>query len=124
MLGFILSVATIPGFAATLGGLGSKKLGSDDAVVSACDTNGFTVGYTTVAGLVTHVNLGGIADPGCEGGLLSLVLANSSGTSVGSASLQTVPTDGDTADNSMAVPVSPTPAAGVVSSIHVVITGP
>jgi len=119
-----LIVATVPGLAATLGGLGADALGAGAAAVAACDTDGFTVTYTTSAGVVTAVNLGGIADPACEGGLLSLVLADTSGASVGVGGPTTVPTDGDAGDNAMTVAVSPTPAAAVVTAIHVVITGP
>lgn len=118
-----LAAATLPGVAASLGGLGGGTLGAGGAVVSACDPNGFTVGYTTASGNVTAVNLSGIADPGCEGGRLSLTLANASGTSLGAGGPQTVPTDGDTADNAMTVAVSPT-TASAVTSVHVVITGP
>lgn len=124
VLAVSMTAATLPGVAASLGGLTGWQLGADGAVVSACDTNGFTVGYAHSAGLVTAVNVSGIADPGCEGGQLSLTLANTSGSSVGAGGPQTVAVDGDTLDNSMTVPVSPTPAAGVVSAIHVVITGP
>lgn len=124
VLAISLAIATIPGFAASLGGLATKQLGAGSAVVAACDTNGFTVGYTTSSGNVTAVNLGGIADPGCEGGQLSLTLADTSGASVGAGGPQTVPTDGGTADNSMTVTVTPTPAASAVTAIHVVVTGP
>lgn len=124
VLAISLTAATLPGFAASLGGLAVRSLGAGSAVVSACDTNGFTVGYTTSSGNVTAVNVSGIADPGCEGGQLSLTLASTSGTSVGAGGPQTVPTDGGTADNSMTVSVTPTPAASVVTAIHVVVTGP
>jgi hypothetical protein len=124
VLAISLAAATLPGFAASLGGLTARNLGAGSSIVSPCDTNGFTVGYTTSSSNVSAVNLAGIADPGCEGGQLSLTLANASGTSVGAAGPQTVPTDAGTVDNAMTVAVSPTPAASVVRSIHVVITGP
>lgn len=124
VLAISLAGATLPGFAASLGGLTGERLGAGNAVVAACDTDGFTVSYTTSAGNVTSVTLGGIADPGCEGGQLSVVLANSSGTSVGAGGPTVVPTDGGTVDNSMTMPLSPTPAASVVTAIHVVVTGP
>lgn len=123
VLALIVSVAVIPGFAATLGGITSKQLGAGNAVVAACDTNGFTVSYTTSAGSVSAVNLGGIADPGCEGGQLSLTLADASGGVVVSGGPQTVPTDAGTVDNAMSVAVTSTPAAAV-TAIHVVVTGP
>ena len=119
-----LMAATLPGFAASLGGLTARNLGADGAVVAACDTNGFSVSYTTSGANVTAVVVSGIADPGCEGGLLSLTLANSSGTSVGAGGPQTIPTDAGTVDNSITVSLSPTPAASVVAAVHVVVTGP
>ena len=124
VLAISLAAATLPGFAASLGGLTGEKLGAGKAIVAACDTNGFTADYTTSAGNVTSVTLGGIADPGCEGGQLSLRLANSSGTSVAASGPTLVPTDGGTADNAMTMALSPTPAASVVAAIHVVVTGP
>lgn len=119
-----IALAMVPGFAATLGGLAGTTLGAGDAVVAACDTNGLSVSYTTASGAVTAVTVGGIADPGCEGGQLSLTLADASGAAVGSGGPQVVPTDGDTSDNAMTVGVSPQPAASVVTAIHAVITGP
>ena len=76
-----LTAATLPGVAATLGGLTPRKLGADSGVVSACDSDGFSVSYTNSGGTITSVDVSGIADPGCEGGQLSVVLANASGTS-------------------------------------------
>ena len=124
VLAICVAAAAVPGFAASIGGLTAKNLGAGSAVVPSCDANGFSVSYTTTAGLVTAVNVGGIADPGCEGGQLSLRLANSSGTSVGAGGPSTVPTDAGTVDNAMTVTVSPQPAAGVVTAVHVVVTGP
>jgi hypothetical protein len=119
-----LTAATLPGVAASLGGLTPHKLGAGTAVVSACDSDGFTMSYTTSGASVTAVDVSGIADPGCEGGQLSLVLANASGTSVGAGGPTTVPTDAGTVDNTMTVTLSPTPAASVVAAVHVVVTGP
>ena len=119
----LATAMVVPAFAASLG-LSSGRLGAGDAVVSACDTNGFTVSYTTSGGNVASVGVSGIADPGCEGGRLSVTLANASGTAVGSGGPQTVATDGDTTDNSMTIALSPTPAASVVARVHVVVTGP
>jgi hypothetical protein len=110
--------------AATLGGISGTSLGAGSATVAACDGNGFTVTYSVSGGNVTAVTVSGIADPGCEGGQLSLTLTNSGGTSIGSGGPLTVPTDGDVLDNSMTVPVSPQPAASQVTGIHVVVEGP
>lgn len=86
--------------------------------------NGLSVSYTTASGAVTAVTVSGIADPGCEGGQLSLTLADAGGAPVGSGGPQVVPTDGDTSDNAMTVTVNPQPAASVVTAAHAVITGP
>lgn len=117
-------LATIPGLAATLGGLTAQRLGAGSAVVTACDTNGFTVSYTTSGATVSAVNLGGIADPGCEGGQLSLKLVDASGAVIVSRGPQTVATDAGTVDNTMIVTVAPAVLATTVTAIHVVVTGP
>jgi hypothetical protein len=119
-----LTAATLPGVAASLGGLTTHKLGAGQAVVSACDSDGFTTSYNNSGGNITSVDVSGIADPGCEGGQLSLVLANASGTSIGAGGPTTVPTDAGTVDNTMTVTLSPTPAASAVAAVHVVVTGP
>ena len=84
-----ISVAAmiLTGHAAGLGGLGAGRLGAGGATVPACDTNGFTVTYTTSGGNVTNAIVGGIADPGCEGGSLSVTLTNGT-TSVGAGGLR------------------------------------
>ena len=111
-------------FAAALGGLLAEDLGGGSATVSSCDTDGFTASYATSGGLVTSVTVGGIADPGCEGGDLSVTLTNSSGTSLGSGGPQTVPTDGGTVDNSLTLSLVPQPTASQVARVHVAVTGP
>jgi hypothetical protein len=109
--------------ATALGGLGAGALGAGDAPILSCDADGFEVSYATSGGNVTDVTIAGIADPACEGGQLSLSLTGS-GTALAAGGPQAVPTDGDAADNSMTVPVSPQPAASQVDGIHLVIEGP
>jgi hypothetical protein len=109
--------------AASLGGM-SGSVGAGDATIPACDTTGVSMSYTTSGGNVTAVTVGGLADPGCEGGDLSLTLTNASGDSIASGGPQAIPTDGDTADNSLTISVSPNPAAQNVAGYHVSITGP
>lgn len=91
----------VVGMAASLGGLTSDRLGADDAVVAACDTDGVTTSYTngyTAAGTagykVNSVVVGGIADT-CDGDTLSVSLTGSGGTSLGEQSM-TVPTGAGT----------------------------
>ncbi len=105
-------------------GISGTKLGGGNIPVVACETDGFTVGYTTSRGNVTAVTVGAIADPGCEGGSLSVTLTDSAGASIATGGPQTVPTDGDTTDNSMALTTSPQPGAAQVAGYHVSIAGP
>jgi hypothetical protein len=109
--------------AASLGGM-SGSVAAGDAAIPDCDTTGVTLTYTTTGGNVTAVAVGGLADPGCEGGSLSLTLTNTAGDSIASGGPLTIPTDGDTADNSVDVSVSPNPAAETVAGYHVSIAGP
>ena len=105
-------------------GISPSKLGGGNGSVVACETDGFTIAYTTSRGNVTAVTVGAIADPGCEGGSLSLTLTNSAGTSIGAAGPQTIPTDGDVVANSVSLAPSPQPGAAQVAGYHVSITGP
>ena len=109
--------------AASLGGM-SGSVAAGDATIPACDTTGVSVSYTTSGGNVTAVTVGGLADPGCEGGALSVTLTNAAGDGIASGGPQTIATDGDTADNSLTISVSPNPAAQDVAGYHVSIAGP
>ena len=111
------------GSAASLGGLGTGEVGSGDGPIPSCDA-GFTIGYTTSGGNIASVVVGDIADPGCEGGELRVTLASSAGTSIASGGPATVPTDGDSAANTLTVAVSPNPAAEQVAAVHVTVVGP
>jgi hypothetical protein len=110
--------------AATLGGLTSTKVGSGQAAIAPCDTDGFTPTYTTSGGSITSVTVSGIADPRCEGTILKLTVVDSSGTSIASGGPQTIPTDGDTIDNSMTVSVNPQPAAASAAGVHISVVEP
>ena len=113
------------GMAASLGGLTSNKLGADDAVVAACDTDGVTTSYTnaysasgTAGYKVGNVVVGGIADA-CDGDTLAVNLTGSGGTSLGEQSL-TVPTGAGT---SATVSFSGSNVlAESVTGVHVVIS--
>jgi hypothetical protein len=109
--------------AAAVGGI-SGGVAAGSAAIAACDANGFTVSYTTSGGNVTAIAVNGIADPACEGADLSATLTNAGGASIASGGPATIPTDGDTVDNAVAVPVSPNPAAEQVTGYHVAIVGP
>jgi hypothetical protein len=114
--------ALISASAATLGGVSGTGIGAGAAPVAACDADGFGVSYAVTGSTVTSATIDGIADPGCEGGTLSLTVADGT-TSVGSGTA-TVPTDAGTADNSVTVPLSPQPPASQVTQVHVVVAGP
>jgi hypothetical protein len=96
----------VVGMAATLGGITTGKLGADDAVVAACDTNGVSTGYTTsysstaTAGYkVGSVTVSGIADA-CDGETMSVTLTGASNTSLGeqTATVDVNSGGGDTSD--------------------------
>jgi hypothetical protein len=111
----VAAAATLP--------LTSDGLAAGDAAVAACDANGFSPTYTTLGGNVTTVAIGGIADPGCEGGTLEVTLVGAGGK-LGDGGPLTVPTDGDSTDNSVSVSVSPQPDGELVTGIRVLIAGP
>jgi hypothetical protein len=110
--------------AAALGGITTDRVAAGNAAIAACDANGFTVTYTTVGGNVTAATVADIADPGCEGGDLSVTVTNSAGDSIASGGPSSIPTDGDTSPNSLTVSVSPQPAAEQVAGVHVAVVGP
>ena len=116
-------VTLLMGHAASLGGLVPRSLGAGATGVTACDTNGLTTSWTTSGTAVTGVTIGGLSDPGCEGQSLRVTVTDSTGTSLGAGGPAVVPTDGDTADNSVTVSLSPQPAASSVTNVHVAIVG-
>lgn len=124
----ILTAATIASLcvasAAALGGISSGQVGAGYAPITACDATGFMLAYTTVGGNVTAVTVSGIADPGCEGGDLSLTLTNTGGASVASGGPQAITPDGDTVENSVLLSVNPNPPAEQVSGYHISLVGP
>ena len=105
-------------------GISTTDVGAGTTSVVACDTNGFTVSFTTTRGNVSGVTVSGIADPTCEGGSLAVTVTNSAGDSIAMAGPATVPTDGDATDNSLTLTTSPQPGAAQVAGYHVNITGP
>jgi hypothetical protein len=119
-----LAATTATAFAAGLGGFAAGDLSGASSAVVGCDTDGFTTTYTTSSGSVTAVTVGGIADPACEGGSLSVTLVDSSNAAVGSGGPQTIPTDPDTTVNSVTVTLNPQPPTTQVAAVHVSITGP
>jgi len=117
------AATVLPASAASLGGLDPDRLTAGQATVAACD-GAVSLSYATQGGNVTSVTIGGIADPACEGGALSVQALDSSNASISSAGPATVATDADTADNSLTLSLSPQPNAEQVSATAVSITGP
>jgi hypothetical protein len=115
--------AVVPASAASLGGLAPDDLTAGQATVAACD-DALSVSYATQGGNVTSVTVSGIADPGCEGEYLALRALDSSGASISGAGPAAVPTDADTADNSVTLSLSAQPNAELVSVTAISITGP
>ncbi len=122
---FCAAVALGAPVAAFAGGLGSSTNGvaAGAAPVTPCDT-AFGQTYTTVSGNVASVLVTRIADPACEGGRLSLTLTDAAGAALGSGGPVMIGTDGDTADNSASVSLSPSPDGDVVAGIRITISGP
>ncbi len=114
-LGVAIVAGSVLAAAATLG-LDAESLGAGNAAVTACDADGFSPSYTTVAGNVTTVTVGGI-DAACVGGQLSVTLTDG-GFGIGSGGPVSV------SGASVAVPLSPQPDGELVDGIHVVIGGP
>ena len=119
----VLAASVTVHSAASLGGIQGAVAG-DFQAIAECDSNGITVTYTTSAGNVATAVLSGLADPGCEGGRAYVSVFNSSGTRITSGGGVTIASDGDTSDNSAAVPLSPNPTAETVASYRLIIVGP
>jgi hypothetical protein len=110
--------------AASLGGVSGPTLGAGGGSIAGCDPDSLTTLYTTTAGNVTAVTVGGLADPGCEGASLSLTVIDATGASIASAGPQTIPADPGVVDNSLLVSVSPNPLAEAPMAVKIVIAGP
>lgn len=110
--------------AAALGGISSDRVAAGNAAIAACDGNGFSISYTTVGGNVTAATVADIADPGCEGGDLSITVTNTAGDSIASGGPIAVPADGDTSPNSLTISLGPQPSAEQVAGVHVAVVGP
>ena len=107
--------------AASLGGLTSTNLGSNDTVVAACDANGVSIAYTTSYDAtaskyqVTSVALSGIA-AGCAGQTAAITVKGTGGTSLANS---TVTVAGTSETMTLSTPV----AAESILGASVVISG-
>jgi hypothetical protein len=118
----ILCSAVAVGFcslasASALQGVSSTRVGSGSTPVAACDTDGFTISYTTTGGNVTSVDVGGIA-LACNGASLAVTVVNAARTSVASGGPVTV------SGTSATVSVSPNPPGATPAGVDVSIVGP
>lgn len=83
VLGGIAVAGTVGAAAASLGGLSSSSLGSDDAIVASCDSDGIVVAYTTAWDAtdqryeVSAVSFSSVA-AACNGLAYSATLSNGS----------------------------------------------
>jgi hypothetical protein len=110
--------APVVGYASTLPTLVPDKLAAGFAPIGRCDTNGFTVTYTTSGGNVTVAAIAGI-DAACEGGKIQATLMNG-GTRLATSGETTVGVGGGSANVSFASP----PDGELVTTIHVLVNGP
>lgn len=117
----VIAVVALAGgtlaFAAGLGPITTGTVGNAAASVNPCQSGGFTISYTTSAGNVTQVVIGGI-QAACSGGALSVTLTDGTGAQIGSGGPVTI------AGASATVPLTQQPYAGNVAGYTVVITGP
>ena len=102
------SAATMPA--------GTTPVGAGSAAVLSCDPDGFTPTFTTSAGRVTSVTVGGIA-PACSGGILRVTLTQGT-ASVASGGPVTVDATSET------VSVTGSPFAYNVDGFKAVVVGP
>ena len=105
--------------AASLGGLTSTNVGSNDTLVASCDTDGVNITYTTAYDAtaskyrVTSATVSGIAAP-CIGQTLAVTVKNAVGTSLGSGSI--VVTGGSEIIAGLTAPAETVVGASVVIS--------
>ena len=107
---------------AGLGPVVASTVGAGHSTVASCDSDGFTISYSTAAGDVTQAVIGGIAEPACAGGELSLTLADATGAAIASGGPVAVPDMSDPGE--VTVPLAAEPYAGDVAGFQVVIVGP
>ena len=116
--------------AATLGGITSKSVGSDDVAVGSCDTTGVSVSYTYVYNAaashqhydVATAIVGGIASTACDGKDISVTLTGASGVLLDTSTPATVPA-GASGVAVATVSFAGNPSAEDVQGVSVVISG-
>lgn len=107
--------------AASLGGLTSSRVGSENAVVASCDSDGVTITYTTAYDAadsryeVTTATVAGVA-AGCAGQTLSVTLKDGTGASIGAGTMTAV-------SGANAVAIAPNSSAQALVGASVIIAG-
>ena len=122
---------TVTGLAASLD-LSSKKLGSDSAVVSACDTDGIETNYTyNSLGTITHVVVSGLQDGSlvvgsgaCDGQTVHVeLLDTASELLAGATGSGTLVGDADISDDSITIEIGTDPLASLIGNVRVTTIG-
>ncbi|MCE9623817.1 MAG: hypothetical protein K8R99_15865 [Actinomycetia bacterium] len=113
-----VSIAGVVGAsAATLGGLSSTGLGSDNTVIAACDSDGISIAYTTAYNAtaqeyqVSAVNFTNV-NALCNGKAASVSVRNGT-TNLGTTNAGTITVTAGAFSITLASPVSATSANGV-----------
>ncbi len=118
-----LVFGVVTGLAASLN-VSSAKLGSGDATITACDTDGVNSTYTFTSGTsdVSAIAVSGIADPNCDGAEVRVQALNSSGTVLGHGTA-TNTADADTNPNSVDVALNTAVASSDIATVRVTLNG-
>jgi hypothetical protein len=122
----VAAFAAVSASAAGLGGLTGTSLGADTTVVASCDSDGIGVTYTTSYNVATSqyvvsaVNLSGV-NPVCNAKAANLTLSDSTGASIGSATVASLTVSGTF---TATIPVAPaTVSAKAITGLSLVISG-
>jgi hypothetical protein len=110
--------------AASIGGLHPRSALAGSDPVTPCDPDGVTVVPFSTAGRLTAIRVDGVADPGCSGETLTVTPLDAAGVALTMAASATVPSDADTADDTVTVAVPGLPSGLALGRVAVQITGP
>lgn len=112
-------VASTSWAAAASLGVTSRKLGAGGSAVSRCDADGVTLTYNYDAnGDIASITAAGIS-AACAGGFLRLVVAESTGASLATASVSSL----SLTNGSVTVPLSAAVPVANVGSVNIVVEG-
>jgi hypothetical protein len=122
VLAALLVFGGVLAMAASLGGITSTKVGSDNTALASCDADGVSTSYSTAWDgtddryEISTVTVSGV-DDACDTQTLSVSLTDSSGNQIGSGSL-TIPSSVAT---SFGVSLSSAASAKDSTGVHVLI---